>query len=141
VAYPLLVGLGAEQTQLDADIDALLLAHPVPTQGDLIDFLKLYQGDARNIAAHALVARGLPSSTVGRALAFTNATTGLFTKTNILGVLAVASAVVSGIHGMRRHRGSIGWGLVWFLGGTVFPIVTPAVAIAQGLWKPMKKEG
>ena len=141
MAYPLLAGLGAEQTQLDADLDAFLLAHPTPTQGDVIDFLKLYQGDARNVVAQALVARGLPSATVGRALAFTNTMTGWFTRTNILGALSVASAVVSGIHGFRRHRGSIGWGLMWFLGGTVFPVVTPALAIAQGFWKPMKKEG
>ena len=42
------------------------------------------------------------------------------------------SAGLSGYHGYKRNNDSLGWGLVWGLLGATFPIVTPAVAYAQG---------
>lgn len=47
--------------------------------------------------------------------------------------ITLASAVVSGYHGTRRNGGSIFWGVTWFGLGAVFPVVTPVVALAQGL--------
>lgn len=51
--------------------------------------------------------------------------------------VSVASGFASAYHGAKRHHGSVGWGLVWGLMGTVFPVVTPAIAMAQGFAKPM----
>lgn len=54
-------------------------------------------------------------------------------------VLSALSAGASAFHGYRRNRGSIGWALGWgFLGG-LFPIVTPAIAFAQGFGKPARR--
>lgn len=47
------------------------------------------------------------------------------------GVAATASFGLSVFHGYRRHDslwGGLGWGLL----GLLFPIITPAVAFAQG---------
>ena len=49
--------------------------------------------------------------------------------------LAVASFAASVYHGSKRHGGSIGWGLAWGAAGAVFPVVTPAIAAAQGFAK------
>lgn len=51
------------------------------------------------------------------------------------GALSVASAAVSTYHGYKRNDGSIGWALAWGFLGTIFPVVTPAIAFAQGLGK------
>lgn len=49
--------------------------------------------------------------------------------------LAAASVGVSAYHGYKRHDGSIGWALGWGILGGIFPVVTPAIAFAQGLGK------
>ena len=133
---PTLLGPDAEPTLLDQDIDTLLLAHPRPTQGDLIDFLKLYlKGGARNFAAQRLIARGLTPKLVGDALSAadmsTTLTTTIFTKRNVMGFLVVASAALSAFHGYRRNQ-SVPWALGWFMAGMIFPVVTPTIAFAQG---------
>jgi hypothetical protein len=54
----------------------------------------------------------------------------------------IASLISGGMgayHGYKRHNGSISWALGWsFLGG-VFPVFVPAIALAQGFGKPLKK--
>lgn len=131
-----LAGLGANapQTALDAEIDGFLLRSPNPSSSDVADFLKLYvAGEPRNIAAKALIARGVAASNVSAALTFLNASsTWSFKKVG--GVLAILSAMVSGFHGYRRNR-SVGWGLYWFVAGGIFPVVTPVIAVAQGFAK------
>lgn len=52
--------------------------------------------------------------------------------------LSLGSAAASTYHGYKRNRGSVPWALAWgFLGG-MFPIVTPAIAVAQGFGKPAR---
>lgn len=51
-------------------------------------------------------------------------------------VLAAVSAGASAYHGYKRNRGAIGWTIGWALLGGIFPIITPAVALAQGFGKP-----
>ncbi len=43
--------------------------------------------------------------------------------------------VLSAYHGLRRNRGSIGWGLAWGVAGRLFPFLVPALAVAQGFAK------
>jgi hypothetical protein len=49
----------------------------------------------------------------------------------VWGTLATASFVASTYHGYKRNN-SLGWALWWGLMGSVFPIVTPTIAVAQG---------
>lgn len=53
-----------------------------------------------------------------------------------LGVIT-ASMAASAYHGYKRND-SIGWGLAWGALGTLIPILTPAVAVAQGFGKRAK---
>lgn len=48
-----------------------------------------------------------------------------------LPVVVIASMAASVYHGYRRNQ-SIGWALWWGLMGSMFPVVTPAIAVAQG---------
>jgi hypothetical protein len=65
---------------------------------------------------------------------------GFFSKNKVMIIpLSAISAAASGFHGMRRNNGSIGWGIVWFLLGATFPILTPVVGVAQGFAKPIVK--
>jgi hypothetical protein len=51
-------------------------------------------------------------------------------------VLDMASVGLSAFHGYRRHNGSVGAAIGWGLLGGLFPVITPAVAFAQGFGKP-----
>ena len=53
----------------------------------------------------------------------------------VWGVASTASMVASAYHGVKRNGGSAGWGVGWGLMGALFPIITPAIAIAQGYAK------
>lgn len=48
------------------------------------------------------------------------------------GIATLASAFVSGFHGVRRNGGSVFWGLTWFAAGAALPGLVPLVAVAQG---------
>jgi hypothetical protein len=54
----------------------------------------------------------------------------------IYGALSIVSSGLSAYHGYRRNRGSVGWAVGWALLGGIFPIITPAIAFAQGFGKP-----
>jgi len=45
--------------------------------------------------------------------------------------LSTVSAAASAYHGYKRNQ-SVGWAAVWALMGGIFPVITPAVAVAQG---------
>jgi len=49
-------------------------------------------------------------------------------------VVMMASTGLSAYHGYKR-TGSIGWALGWGLLGGLFPVITPAIALAQGFGK------
>lgn len=50
--------------------------------------------------------------------------------------LALLSGGASAYHGYKRSRGSVGAAVGWGLLGGVFPVIVPAVALAQGFGKP-----
>jgi hypothetical protein len=52
-------------------------------------------------------------------------------------VLSAVGAAAGAYHFARRHRGSVPWGLAGGVLGALFPIVVPAVALAQGFGKPL----
>ena len=53
-------------------------------------------------------------------------------------VVGLASMGISAYHGYKRND-SVGWAIWWAFMGAMFPIVTPVIAFAQGLGKPIKK--
>ena len=53
----------------------------------------------------------------------------------IYSLLVVASTAASAYHGYKRND-SVGWAIVWGLLGGVFPVITPAIAVAQGFAEP-----
>lgn len=52
-------------------------------------------------------------------------------------VLDLASMVASTYHGYKRNN-SVGWAIWWGFMGSIFPVITPVIAIAQGFAKPIK---
>jgi hypothetical protein len=57
------------------------------------------------------------------------------TLTTTWAVLSAASAGAGAYHGYKRND-SVLWGVVWGLLGGAFPVITPAIALAQGFAKP-----
>lgn len=51
--------------------------------------------------------------------------------------LSAASSAASAYHGYRRNaaRSPIPWAIVWGLLGAAFPVITPAIGVAQGFGK------
>ncbi len=129
----MLLGLGASEP-----IDAFFTMYPSPSSSAVADFLKSYQADERASMAQTLIARGVSATTVASALRWLETTDKVRGNwPTIMGVLSVASAGASAYHGYRRNA-SIGWALWWFLMGSVFPVVTPVIAVAQGFGKAKK---
>lgn len=130
-----LMGLGDRQSEIDAEITGFLQRAPNPSSTAIADFLKLYSGDERTRIAQQLTARGVNPTATANALTWLD-TQGkwLANWPKISSYLALASGAVSAFHGYRRNK-SIGWGAVWFVLGTIFPIVTPVIALAQGYGK------
>lgn len=48
--------------------------------------------------------------------------------------LSAASSAASAYHGYKRNQ-SIGWAIGWALLGGMFPVIVPAIAVAQGFGK------
>lgn len=48
--------------------------------------------------------------------------------------LSLVSSALSAFHGYRRNL-SVGWAALWGLAGALFPVITPAIAVAQGFGK------
>ena len=54
----------------------------------------------------------------------------------VYGLAITASVAASAFHGYRRNN-SIFWALAWAAIGGFAPVITPAVALAQGFGKPI----
>lgn len=89
-----------------------------------------YDGGSPAIAtAAALPGIGIYGNGLGGA-GLGNVQTGL----TIFSWLATASMAASAYHGYKRND-SIGWAVGWAILGGIFPIITPAIALAQGFGK------
>jgi hypothetical protein len=53
-------------------------------------------------------------------------------------IISTISGAVSAYHGYKRNN-SVGWGIGWFILGSIFPVLTPVIAFAQGYAKPRVK--
>ncbi len=55
---------------------------------------------------------------------------------DLWGALALAGAATGIYHGYKRNNGSIGWGLGWGLFGSVAPVISIPLSLAEGFGKP-----
>lgn len=49
-------------------------------------------------------------------------------------MLSTAGAALGAYHGYKRHN-SVGWAIGWGILGAMFPVITTAVAVAEGYGK------
>ena len=52
-------------------------------------------------------------------------------------IASIVSGAACAYHGYKRNE-SVGWAIGWFMLGSAFPVITPAIAVAQGFGKPKK---
>lgn len=103
---------------------------------DVRQFLTTLPASERSIAASYMVAKGVQDvDAVMNQIKAAEAGTNFGKYATIFGVLSTVSMAVSAYHGYKRNN-SIGWGLAWGAMGTLFPVITPVFAIAQGYGKP-----
>ena len=125
-------GLGMSRDEKEMMAEALAVAD---TQTDMIAILEtINEGDRREIAQMA-IARGGDAYWIGESLDRVSARTGYgVNRSKVWAILATASLGASVYHGYKRNS-SVGWALWWGLMGGLFPVVTPAIAVAQGFGK------
>jgi hypothetical protein len=132
-----LFGLGdPTPNELQLAAEALVRSGAVTVQSARAYFLVLPEkswGDA----GLALINKGVASTVVYEGMRLAKEQRKFPWKT-VAGVATIASAALSAAHGYRRNQ-SVGWGLWWFVMGTVFPIVTPTIAVAQGYGKKRER--
>jgi hypothetical protein len=121
---------------LTEEIDGFLARFPKPSSAQLVELLKLYPSDAqREDVARALIARGVDPEPVSDAMGWLTAKAKIGAGGGLIwGILAAVSMAASAYHGYRRNQ-SVGWAIWWGAMGTVFPIITPTIALAQGFGK------
>ena len=56
---------------------------------------------------------------------------------SVWGILSMASGAASAYHGYKRNE-SIPWAIAWGLLGSLFPIITPVIGVAQGFGQRAK---
>lgn len=136
------MGLGAWGAVSDADLDKMAAAMAAKKTelgaGDIADAMKLLTKDERDKLGAKLIALGVLASTVGagKMLAKT-ADPGFKRNLAIYGVLSTVSMAASAYHGYKRND-SIGWALWWGFMGSMFPVITPVIGVAQGFGKPKR---
>lgn len=119
-------------------IDTFLLTYPKPSAMNVADLLNTVEPSRRGDVAQELIARGVPAAIVSQGLSRLDFFGKLKSmRPQIMGTLVLASAAVSAYHGFRRNN-SVTGGVVWFLMGSLFPVLTPIAAIAMkpGFAKP-----
>lgn len=113
-------------------VDSFLASNPSPSQADIKAFLALMSGGQRDRAAQVLSTRLSPQLVYAARMSLTETRAATW-KT----YATVAAAAGAAFHGYRRNQ-SLFWGLAWFALGSLFPITTTVVALAQGYGAPRK---
>lgn len=132
--------LGATRGELEEIADSIS-AQAFATTAGIQSAMAILSQDDRQTLAELLLARGVDSSRVRNALE-SLAPAGEeeyfgYSKRGwaIYAAVSTVSMAVSAYHGYKRND-SIGWALAWGLLGSLFPVITPVIAVAQGFGKP-----
>lgn len=132
-------GLGISEEELRG-IGEVLAGNEALTIGDMADAMRPFSDDERKSIIGEFLSFGGDPRIVNAALvriervgtfeaqAAARRGKGLRISWGILGTVSMAAGAY---HGYRRNQ-SLGWALVWGAMGGLFPIITPAVALAQG---------
>jgi len=129
-------GLSASSDQLEATADGLISGAGGASMVSFIQIenaMSVLDKTSAKMLGQFLIAKGVSASSVNTA--FKNAFPTPSSGRSIWAVLATASAAASAYHGYIRND-SIGWALVWFMLGGLFPVITPVIAVAQGFGQP-----
>jgi len=127
----------APSDSMQTDITGFLTTTPSPTSADIAGFLKLYSGADRMTAAQALIQQGVDPNAVSAGYGFISACDGgSLVPEKIFRVFSLLAGLAGAYHGVRRHNGSIGWGIWWGFAASMFPVLTTVLAIGQGFAKP-----
>jgi hypothetical protein len=148
---PVLVGPeGASEEMLDS-VAKQLTSKWDPTSFDIAAAMSAFSPEDQNRLAVKLLARGMNPEMVSEGIKRARGITGHSeemwpgfwasrtpeqkNKIKIWGVLATISMAASAYHGYKRND-SIGWAIGWAICGSLFPVITPVIAVAQGFGKP-----
>ncbi len=128
--------LGISEEDLNALAASLHAKGDKLTTGDIAGAMELLTKDERNTLGAKLVSLGVPSTKVTAAKVLVKASDpGVKRNMAIWGVLGTISMAASAYHGYKRND-SIGWAIWWGLMGSLFPVLTPVIGVAQGFAKP-----
>lgn len=132
------MSLAAGSPDIQTIVTGFLTTTPKPSEQQVSNFLQLFStAEDRDLAAKLLVTGGADATAVAAAhQAAQNVYLRLITNQNSVAgnALSLVSAAASAFHGYRRNQ-SIGWAVWWFFMGSIFPVFTPVIAIAQGYGK------
>ena len=129
-------GFGATEAQLAAL--AVRLYEDGADITDIAAAMDVLSAEDRERLAEHLITVGVAPQEVRAALSMAKSPDRFKTNLAIFGVLSTLSMAVSLYHGYARNN-SLGWGLWWGLMGTLFPVATPVVALAQCKRGPEKR--
>ena len=132
--------LGATRAELETIADNLA-GTGFLMKSEIQSAMAILSQDDRQTLAELLLARGVDSSKVQTALQ-SLAPAGEeeyfgYSKRGwrIYAAVSTVSMALSAYHGYRRNS-SIGWAIAWGALGSLFPVITPTIAVAQGFGKP-----
>jgi hypothetical protein len=140
---PLVHGMGLGEFGVsDADLDKMAVAMAASNSagtltGSLVgEAMKGLTTGERTTLGVKLMALGVPPAMVatGKMLGSIKSPAGKKSMM-VWGVLGTISMAASAYHGYKRND-SIGWALWWGFMGSLFPVITPVIGVAQGFAKP-----
>lgn len=131
-------GLGLTPGERDVLVVRLVEQIGTLSPSDLADVLSAFGRDEREQLVATLIGAGADPRKVADAVSELEQRRIFDRKRQFRAVLwsvALASGGLSAYHGYRRNE-HVGWALWWFAMGTLFPVITPAVAFGQGFAQP-----
>ena len=108
-------------------VDGLLAKSPSPSPDELAAFLKLLSGEERDAATRILITRGVHPMVITTAQAQPREDAWATAKR----WAPIVASATAAIHGYRRNQ-SLLWALWWGVWGSLFPLTTSAISVAQG---------
>ena len=130
---PFGIGLGLTDDELDDIAEGMDDA----TKTEIVEALRLLDPKDRVKLGQKLLVRGLDAQMVreaveevGQSIPFWMDPEKRKIGITVWSVLGTVSMVASAYHGYVRNQ-SIGWALWWGFMGSLFPVITPTIALAQ----------
>ena len=133
------MGLGSlgDDAEIATAAQAFVAQHGLSPSIDLVKgFLSQYDKPDQQVAGNAFIDLGVPAAIVDPALGG-GPPVPANTWKYVIAAVSTISGGTAAYHGYKRNQ-SVGWAVLWFICGAALPVVTQAVAIAQGYGKPIE---